>query len=179
MENREIKALIDKWHLELRGEVIGTSHTKGIDKAAFMREVAPHKDEIKAYFKAKEKAESDLRAKRFETFQSIPGVAELSKARSQRAVWQREFNRMMETGSSKMDDIEAPTPDELADLESRYPMAVFALEAQYRNAHTTNLDLYAIWHDTYNALCDGQDPEAVKAAHDKRMSEYTDAHIWD
>lgn len=179
MENSEIKALIDKYSLVRVNGKLGTYKTKGIDKAAFMREVGAHKDEINAYLDAQEKAESDLRAKRIETFASIPGVAELRKARAQRAQWQREFNRMMETGSSKMPYVEAPTPDELATLEARYPMAVFALEAEYRNANTTNLELYSIWADTYNALCDGQDPEAVKAAHDKRMSEYTDAHIWD
>lgn len=179
METDKIKAIIDKWHLELRGEMIGTSRTKGIDKAAFMREVAPHKDEIKAYFKAQEKAASDLLAKKIATFEAIPGVAELRKARTQRAAWKREFNRMMETGSSKMAYIEAPTSDELAALETRYPMAVFALEAEYRNANTANLDLSSIWAETYDALCDGKAPEMVKADHKARMDAYTDKHLWD
>lgn len=179
MENEKIKAIIDKWHLERRGEMIGTSQTKGIDKEAFMREVAPHKDEIKAYFMAQEKAASDLLAKKIATFEAIPGVAELRKARTQRAAWKREFNRMMETGSSKMPYVEAPTADDLAALEARYPMAVFALEAKYRAANTANLELSSIWTETYDALCDGKDTEMVKADHDARMSAYTNKHLWD
>lgn len=178
MESDKIKAIIDKWHLELRGEMIGTSRTKGIDKAAFMREVAPHKDEIKAYFKAQEKAASDLLANKIATFEAIPGVAELTKARSQRANWKREFNRMMETGSSKMAYVEAPTADDLAALEARYPMAVFALEAKYRAANTANLDLSSIWTETYDALCDGKAPEMVKADHDARMSKHSASNLW-
>lgn len=179
MEKNEIKAIIDKYRLERRGETVGTRQTKGLNKAEFMREVGANKAEILAYFKAQEKAAEDLLAKREKTFANIPGVAELSKARSQRAAWQREFNQMMETGSSIMPHVEAPTPDELAALEARYPMAAFALEAKYRASSVENLELSAIWAETYEALCDGQAPEAVKADHDDRMAVYSKKHLWD
>lgn len=179
MENDKIKAIIDKWHLERRGEMVGTSRTHGIDKAAFMREVGAYKTEILAYFKAQEKAAADLHAKQIATFEAIPGVSELRKARNQRAAWQREFDRMMETGSSKMPYVEAPSRDELAALEARYPMAIFALDAEYRAAYTSNLELSSIWSETYDALCNGKDPEMVKADHDAKMDAYTDKHLWD
>lgn len=176
--NNEIKALIEKYSLVQNGEKIGTYKTKGIDKAAFMREVAPRKAEIIAYFEAEKKAAAELRAKRKETFESIPGVAELRKARYQAAEWKREFNRMMETGSSKMRAVKAPTPDEVADLESRYPMAVFALEAEYRAHATVNDQLYTIWNTTYSSLCDGKDPEMVKADHDTRIARHLATNRW-
>lgn len=179
MENTEIKALIDKYKLVRRGDKIGTYQTKGIDKDAFLREVGEHKAEINAYFDAQELAEKELREKRAETFDRIHGVKEVRTARAQCAKWRREFNRMMETGSSKMPYVEAPTPDELAALEAQYPIAVFALEAQYRARTTENYELSAIWTETYNALCDGADPESVKAEHDAKMSAFTKRHLWD
>lgn len=179
MENNEIKALIEKYHLVRQGDKVGTYQTKGIDKAAFTRDVGTHKAEIIAYFDAEEKAAADLRIKRKNTFEAIPGVLELRKARSQRAEWKREFNHMMETGSSKMRNVESPTPEEITSMESNYPMAVFALEAEYR-AHTTqNYQLSTIWNATYDALCDGNNPETVKADHDNRMKQYTTNHLWD
>lgn len=177
MEN-EIKALIDKYSLVRRGDQIGTYNTKGIDRAAFMREVGPRKAEIMAYFKAQEQAAANLRAKWAANFESIPGVVELRTARAQRAEWQQAFNRMMTTGSSKMPAIEAPTPDELAAMEANYPMAVFALEAQSRVNSTQNDQLRSIWSATYDALCDGQDPETVKADHDARMAQFTADNRW-
>ncbi len=180
MTNEEIKALIDKYHLVRRGEnKVGTYHTKGIDRDIFIQEVGAHKAEILAYFEAEEKAAVELREKRRKTFESIPGVAELRQARSQRAEWQREFNRMMETGDGVMRHVDAPTLEELTALESRYPMAVFALEAEYRARATENYQLSAIWNKTYDALCDGAAPDEVKSVHDAEMDRFVTEHIWD
>lgn len=179
METNKIKEIIDKYQLVRKGDKVGTYKTKGINKAEFAREVGENKSDILAYFDAQEKEEADRLAARYATFEAIPGVAELRKARTQRAEWQRAFNRMMETGSGKMEYVEAPSPDELAELEHRNPIAVFALEAQWRANNTSNIELYGIWSDTYDALCDGLDPLGVKADHDKRMSKYTEAHLWD
>lgn len=179
MTNEEVKALIDKYHLVRRGDKVGTYHTKGIDRDIFSQEVGAHKAEILAYFEAEEKAAAELREKRRTTFDAIPGVVKLRQARSQRAEWQREFNLMMETGSSKMRPVEAPTLDELEKLESRYPMAVFALEAEYRACATENYQLSAIWNKTYDALCDGVAPDEVKSVHDAEMARYITEHIWD
>lgn len=178
MEN-EIKALIEKYHLIRKDGRIGTYHTDGINREEFAREVGAHKAQIIAYFDAQEMAAADLEAKREITFNAIPGVSELRKARAQRAEWKREFNRMMETGSSKMRPIDAPTPEEMSALEMRYPDAVFALEAEYRAHNTVKDQLYTIWNTTYDALRDGQDPETAKADHDARMAKYTAAHRWD
>lgn len=179
MTDTEIKAIIDKYSLVRKGDKIGTYKTKGIDKAAFIREVGAHKAEIIDYFEAQEKAAAELRENRRETFDAIPGVAKLRKARRQREEWEIEFNRMMETGSSKMRYVEAPTLDELEKMESSYPMAVFALEAEYRAHASEDCELSAIWTATYEALCDGDDPIAVKADHDARNAKYVEKHIWD
>lgn len=175
----KIKAIIDKYHLVRKGDKVGTYQTRGINVAEFNREVGENKAAILAYFDAQEKAASDLRERREKTFNSIPGVAELRKAHAQRAQWQREFNRMMEEGDGVMHHVEAPTPQELAEMESRYPMAVFALEAEYRAIYSSNYELQKIWQDTYDAIRDGQAIEQVKASHDAKMDQFSAAHAWD
>lgn len=175
----EIKALIDKYHLFRQGDKVGTYQTKGINKAEFMREVGERKAEILAYFDAQEKAAKEKREREEATFESIPGVKELREARHQYGEWMVAFNRMMETGSSKMPAIEHKTPEEIAALEAQYPMAVFALEAQRRANTTSNYRLATIWTDTYQAILDGKDISAVKADHDARMGEYTKSVMFD
>ena len=75
--------------------------------------------------------------------------------------------------------VEAPTASEIAAMEEQNPMAVFVLEAEYRAHYTENYQLAAIWTATYNALCDGKDPESVKAEHDTRMAQFVADHRWD
>lgn len=183
MDNKEIKALIDKYglYVDWSGERVGArkAGTKNISREQFVEECSPHKAEIIAYFKAEQKASEELFARRKATFNAIPGVSEIRQVRKQRDDWMREFNRMIEDGNGRMPQFKVPTQEELSRLEARYPMACFALQAEDRAYTTVNAELSAIWKDTYNALCDGQDPDAVKEAHDKRMSEYTAAHIWD
>lgn len=179
MDNNKIKEIIDKYHLVRMGDKVGTHQTKGIDKAEFVAEVGPLKADILAYFDAQDRAEKERREKREKTFEAIMGVAELRKARAQRAEWKRAFNRMMETGDGTMPTIESLTDQQMDELEQEYPMAVFALEAEWRKDNSTNTELLKIWKATYDALCDGEKPETVKEIHDKKMKENVDKHIWD
>ncbi len=178
MVKTEIEALIKKYQLVIHNGKLGTFATKSINKADFMRDVPPHKDEIIAYFEAEKKAKQEKRDREQANFDAIPGVREISEARSQQASWQAAFNRMMETGSSKMPAIKALSPAEMDALETKYPMAVFALEAKYRATETENDQLYTIWNVTYQAIKDGKDIAHVKADHDRRMSEYTGRAIY-
>lgn len=175
----EIKALIEKYQLVKMGDKVGTYNTKGVDKAAFVREVAPRKAEILAYFEAEAKEKEMVRRKKEETFNAIPGVLQIKKARSQRAEWIREFNRAMESEADAMRPVDAPNPQQLKELEDQFPMAVFALESEYRNYNTENFELHDIWSKTYNAICNGQDIAQVKAEHEKRIAEFTEKHLWD
>lgn len=181
MDTTGIKALIEKYGLFQMGDKVGARklNTKGISREQFVKECGPHKAEIIAYFESEKKAKEELWAKQKATFNAIPGVPEVRQARKQREEWLRELNRMIEEGNGRMPQFKAPTQEELAQLEARYPIACFALQAEDRAYTTVNAELSAIWKDTYNALCDGQDPETVKAAHNKRMAEYAAAHIWD
>lgn len=178
MENDKIKAIIDKWHLERRGEMVGTSRTHGIDKAAFMREVGAYKIEILDYFKAQEKAAADMRTKREAAFNAIPGVVALRKGRRQFADWQDAIERMVASGDGYMPHIDHPTAAKLKAMEAQYPMAVFALEAEQRAIYTENYKLASIWKATYDALCEGQNPKAVKALHDSKMEDFTNSIAW-
>ncbi len=177
MKNNEIKSLIDKYQLVMRNDgKIGT-YAK-VNKADFMRDVPPHKAEIIAYFKAEQQAIEDKCAREAANFNAIPGVLEIAEARRQGAEWRAAFNRMMETGSSVMPAIKHKSPAEMAELEAKYPMAVFALEAQYRAAATENDSLYTVWNATYQAIKDGKEITEVKADHDRRMSAYTQSIIF-
>lgn len=178
MKTNEIKALIDKYHLIERDGKIG-SYVRVADKEAMRAEVLPHKAEIVAYLQQEKKVEQEKYERRQNTFAAIPGVAEIEEARSQRANWNLALSRMMETGSSKMPYIACPTPEEIEALENRYPMAVFALEAQKRAAHTENDVLSKIWNDTYDAIRDGQDIKSVKEQHDQKMAEFAQKHVND
>lgn len=173
MGSNEIKAIIDKYKLILKDGKLGT-YAK-VNKTEFMKEVPPHKAEIIAYFESQEKARQDKIDREQDIFNAIPGVKEIAEARTQRANWTYEFNRMMEIGSSKMPAVKAPSAQELSDLENMYPNAVFALEAQYRANNTENDRLNSIWSATYQAILDGQDISTVKADHDARMSKYTNS----
>ena len=178
MTDSEIKALIEKYNLVQRGDKIGT-YKKGVDRAILISEVAPHKAEIIAYFEAEYEKERTAAENRKATLEMIPGGAKLRKARIQWAKWKYEFDKMMETGSSIMPCVEAPTASEIAAMEEQNPMAVFVLEAEHRAHYTENYQLAAIWTATYNALCDGKDPESVKAEHDTRMAQFVADHRWD
>lgn len=177
MQTEAIKNLISKYNLTVVDGKVRT-YARNVNKDDFIREVAPLKQEIIQYIETEKKAASDRLSQRTATFNSIPGVAEVQKARSQRAEWLREFNKMMETGSSFMPCIEAPTAQQLKEIEDRNPMAVFALEAEYRAAHTPTFELSEIWHETYEAICSGEDIAAVRAAHDKKMSDFTAKNMW-
>lgn len=176
MENNEIKSLIEKYKLIIKDGKLGTYAR--VNKADFMRDVPPHKMEIISYIEAEKKREQEKRDREKTNFDAIPGVQEITEARSQRAAWQFAFNRMMETGSSTMPAIKCKSPDEMAALEAKYPMAVFALEAKYRASATENDRLYTIWNATYQAIKDGKAIADVKADHDRRMSEYTQSVIF-
>lgn len=179
MENSEIKALIEKYNLVRINGKIGTYQTRGIDRAAFQREVGPHKAEIYAYFDAQEKAAAELKAKRKATFEAIPGVKEIREARLQYGEARRKFNQVVESGSSIFPRWNAPTGEEMSEMERRWPMAVFALGIEERACNTSNYELLAIYENLYEALCDGQDPDAVKAEHDKQMHDFAARHIGD
>lgn len=177
MVKTEIKALIDKYQLVMHNGKLGTFAQ--VNKADFMRDVPSHKEEIIAYIEAEEKAKQEKRDRDQANFDAIPGVREIAEARSQYAAWKAAFNRMMETGSSKMPAIKAMSPAEIAALEAKYPMAVFALEARYRASATENDQLYTIWSATYQAIRNGKAIADIKADHDRRMSAYTKSVMFD
>ena len=180
MTRDELKAAVDKYGLKLmHDDQIVATKTQGVNPAEFRAEIGPHKQEFIEFLVFEERARREEFERREATFEAIPGVAELRVAYEQRGEWHRAFDRMMETGSSIMPAIAAPTPEELKALEEQYPDAVWALEVERREQTTTNYELGAIWKETYDALCDGQDIATVRAQHEEKMKVYTDRHIWD
>lgn len=179
MTNQEIEAIIAKYSLVKVGDKLRGAVKSKNDEKSFFAEVTPHKEEIKKYLDDKAAAFSAQLEKRLNTFNSIPGVRELREAREQRAELRRQMNEMWETGSSILPNVNAPTPEEMSKLEEQYPEAIFALEAEWRALNTQNIELYTIWNDTYDALCNGESFETVKANHDKAMNEFDEKHMFD
>lgn len=179
MINIEIESIIKKYDLVRRGDKIGT-YKMGVNPAEFRAEVAPRKDEILNYMKAKEQEKADRLARRAATFDAIPGVEEIRDARKTRALWKQELNRMMETGDSVMrTGVLCITDEEMTNLEARYPQAVKALHIQYKAETTANLEMESIYKKAYDAICDGCDVDDVYATMESEIKAYTERNIWD
>lgn len=181
MTSEKMQNLIDTYALfvTIKGQL---ATKKKVDTKRLRAEVGPHKEEIIAYIRAQKKAEYDAAMskanQRTATFEAIPGVAEIREARRRLSEQDAALTRMVESGSSTMQGIDAPTLDEMAALEARYPDAVYALKVQKEAQTTRNDELYDIWNDAYDALRDGQDPQTVKAETDERLASFTAAHAW-
>lgn len=175
----EIKSLIDKYGLTRVGDKIMARNINGYSKEQFRDEVAPHKAEILKYLEEEHKAWREELERKEQIFNSIPGVAEISEARLQFEEWKRRFDYMVEHGTGRMENVKHLTPAQMDALEAKYPMAVFALEARWRAYNTSNYELHAIWEETYEAICNGEDLETVKAKHDEKEQEFVNRHFGD
>lgn len=175
----EIKALIDKYGLIKIDDKIRACKSNRHNKEQIRDEVAPYKAEILKYLEEKDKARSEEWERKEQIFNSIPGVAEISEARLQFEEWKRRFDYMVEHGTGRMENVEHLTPAQMDALEAKYPMAVFALEARWRAYNTSNYELHAIWQKTYEAICNGEDIEIVKAKHEEKEREFVNRHLWD
>lgn len=179
MTNAEIGAMIRKYDLVRKGDKVGT-YKRGIDPDALRAEVAPHKAEILAYMEAQEAEAAARVARRHETFDAIPGVREIRAAREDNAKWRKEFNHMMDTGSSVMrPGVVLHSEEEMSDLEAKYPHAVIALEIQRRANISEDIGLHEIYSKAYNAICDGADIDETKAAMDAELKANSERHMWD
>ncbi|MEE0095969.1 MAG: hypothetical protein UEU47_05910 [Oscillospiraceae bacterium] len=175
MNAADIKSMIERYQItDCHNGNIGIYNTKGITQEE-VRTIKAAKPEILAYFAAEREAQEAEQEWRRRNFEAIEGLVELRDARAARAKWQREFNRIMERGDSIFPA--APTADVKA-LETKYPAAVFALSMEQRN-YGSNYELAAMAKRAYDALCDGQDWQEVKATYDAENSAFTERHSWD
>ena len=113
--------------------------------------------------------------KEMATFDSIPGVPELREIRQEWQQYNREFNAAFERGDGRFPAV--PQVKE-SDVASKYPSAVFALQVEYELGRS-NLELYGIAENAYDALCEGKPWQEVKAQYEKAKEEFVQRHIWD
>ena len=178
MNEQEIKNLIAKYNLVRRGDKVGTYNTRGIDVEEFRREVGAHKDEIIAYFDAQEEAARQEAARKRLTFESIPGVQEVRKARNEWSMYLSEFNRVMDSGDSIFPAAPAVDQKALEALEQANPDAVFALMVE-KKSRSENYEISVIAKRAYDALCNGGNVADVKARYDEEIHQFTMRHTWD
>ena len=179
MNREEIQALIEKYKLFVKDGNVGTWRTGDVDRETFVAEVGPHKAEIIEFFDEQKRAILERRERQHANLYAIPGVPELREARRKDSARHDALTRMVDSGSGIMPDVDAPSAEELAALEEKYPLAVFALEAEYRANTVRNYELSAIWRNAYNALLDGQDAAEVKKLTETALMGFTASHIWD
>lgn len=175
MTNAEIKSMIERYQItDCHNGNIGIYNTKGITQAE-VQAIKSAKPEILTYFAAEREAQKAEQERRQRNLEAIDGLVELRDARIGRAKWQREFNRIMERGDSIFPA--APTAD-IKSLEEKYPAAVFALSMEQRS-YGPNAELAAMAKRAYEALCDGQNWQKVRAAYDSENAAFVERHVWD
>ena len=112
---------------------------------------------------------------RLKTFWSIPGAKELRDARAEWLEYRRACNSAWENESTRWP--RKPSSDVEA-LEKKYPAAVFALYVAYER-DSANYEIAGYANRAYEALCNGEPWETVKAAYDADKKEFVDRHMWD
>lgn len=177
MTSEEIKALIDRYDIcDNRDGRMCIRNARGIT-AAEKRALAAAKPEILAYFAAEREAQEAAQRQKLQRFEAIAGIKELRAVREALHEWRRKFERAMERGDGILPSCAYTSADEKA-LCEKYPGAVFALSVDARR-HGANYELSAIAQKAYDALCDGQDWQAVKAVYEADDAEFVQRHIWD
>ena len=150
MNAADIKSMIERYQItDCHNGNIGIYNTKGITQEE-VRTIKAAKPEILAYFAAEREAQEAEQEWRRRNFEAIEGLVELRDARAAH----------------------------VKALETKYPAAVFALSMEQRN-YGSNYELAAMAKRAYDALCDGQDWQEVKATYDAENSAFTERHSWD
>lgn len=108
-------------------------------------------------------------------FYSIPGVRELADARAEWSQWQRDFNAAMD----REDGIVPRRPQ--SDIQSleQNQLAVWALRVKREALYSENYEISSIGKRAYEALRDGENPEAVKETYDAEMQAFAERHQFD
>lgn len=133
------------------------------------------KPAILAYWEAEAMELADRQARRELAFRSIPGVDEVSAARSAWAAYTRKFNLVTGHGAGVLPN---PPADRLEDVEAKYPDAVFALDVRTKS-ESGNWKIATIATDAYNALLDGHPVSEVRGRYGAEMAKFADTHLFD
>lgn len=92
----------------------------------------------------------DIKAQEYKIFSTIPGMNELLQA----------------------------SPSEKAELEAKYPDAVFAVVIA-SSLFNHNRELSEITQKAYFSILNGENIASVRFAYDKATDEYWKRHMWD
>ena len=175
MNKNEIKAMIEQYNItDFRDGRIRVGNAKNIT-AKIKEKILAAKPEILAHFAQEREEARKAYEKKMATFDSIPGVPELREIRQEWQQYNREFNAAFERGDGRFPAV--PQVKE-SDVASKYPSAVFALQVEYELGRS-NLELYGIAENAYDALCEGKPWREVKAQYEKAKEKFVQRHIWD
>lgn len=172
----EIKEMIKRYGIKEAGN--GKIRCYNIELAKTgLDAIKAAKPEILAYFAAERQALADKMAAEEKAFEAIQGIKEIQNIRNAWAAWRREFNRGMDDELLSCVSTAAPEV-KVADVEAKYPEAVFALKVDAER-YAANYDIAAIAQKAYSAIVSGQPISEVKAIYDAEKKDFVNRNMWD
>ena len=175
MTAQEIKSMIDHYGLVRHDDKLRITRNQDEAKAN-LETIKSAKQAIFSYLDEEASRAAEAQLKKKATFEAIPGVVAITKAREEWAEYRRAFNAEMETEDPILPS--APKSD-LTALESRYPDAVFALKVKHQALNSENYEISSIASKAYDALCGGRDVAEVKEEYDQAHNDFVARHLWD
>lgn len=129
------------------------------------------KPEILAYFVEQEQEQQ----RKMSTFNAIPGLAELREAIHIEQDYRAKLQRAMDEGTGII-----PNPPDVSSdaIAAAHPCAAFALKVN-NERFSENYEISDIAQRAYDALCSGDDWQAVKASYDADKHAFVERHLWD
>ena len=175
MEKNEIMEMISYYKMwkTPEGNVRMRDHLE--EAKANIETIRAAKPAILAYWDAESKELADRQARREAAFRSIPGIDEVSSARSAWAEYTRKFKIVTYSGSGVLPNPPAVKPEE---VESKYPDAVFALDVRDKSG-SENWKIATIAEKAYNAILDGRPVSEVRGQYNAEMEKLTGENLFD
>lgn len=172
----EIKEMIKKYDIKDAGN--GKLRCCNMELAKMeMGAIKAAKPEILAYFATERQALADKMAAEEKAFEAIPGIKEIKNIRNAWAAWHKEFNRRMD--DELLSCVSKAAPEiKVADVEAKYPEAVFALKVDAER-YGANYDIAVIAEKACQSIITGQPISEVKAAYDAEMEAFANRNMWD
>lgn len=175
MTNKEIERLVEFYGIQAVNGQLGIYRNVKEAKANSER-IRAAKPEILAWLKARDDAAAAALKRREETFNAIPGVAEVVAARRAWIAYKAAFDAAMDSG----DGIYPAAPKvNLKAVEEDHPIAVWALEVKRRALYSQHYEISRAACKAYEALQNGANPDETKVIYDEEIKEIVERHIWD
>lgn len=173
MTNSEIKMMIENYGLIKVDDKLRITKNK-TEAQKNLSAIKAAKPEIMNYLDEEANRLANEQRQKDEVFYNIPGVRELSEARREWAAWHRELNKAMDCGNPML----PKKPESDIEALEKNVIAAWALEVKREALESQDYKISAIGERAFNALRNGENPEAVKATYDAEKAAYVKRNQW-